>query len=245
MAQSAGRSVHSSPRTRRYFTIPTLRAVPETALLRARGGISHVGYSHCNSHFSSPRTRRYFHPGWTATHRRVLFSAHAEVFPAVDCSCCSLQTLLRARGGISKLTVNGKTSPSSSPRTRRYFPSTARYFLQLRLFSAHAEVFPQPKTIYAAREALLRARGGISDGLDGAKAAMDSSPRTRRYFQIPCLAVVVVDLFSAHAEVFPSYETHAATTVSLLRARGGISDKAAPFTLSAYSSPRTRRYFRL
>ncbi len=52
---------------------------------------------------------------------------------------------------------------------------------------------------------------------------LDSSPRTRRYFLRHADGGAWRELFSAHAEVFPSPVLIVATHAALLRARGGIS----------------------
>ena len=117
-----------------------------------------------------------------------------------------------------------ETMLDSSPRTRRYFRKSNALFLQLPLFSAHAEVFPLRAAAVSEVLALLRARGGISEGYEPPVPRELSSPRTRRYFLVTVRFAGRDALFSAHAEGFP---------VDL-------------FTLHrhACSSPRTRRYFR-
>ena len=159
----SGIDSHSSPRTRRYFPRRASRGPPgflfsahaevfprfmswrrrSLTLLRARGGISIEEGDHRGSRGSSPRTRRYFRLLRPPQGDRFLFSAHAEVFPRPSVCCRSSGPLLRARGGISKPGVLSYTSPNSSPRTRRYFRYLGRRQRPLKLFSAHAEVFPR------------------------------------------------------------------------------------------------------
>ena len=73
----------------------------------------------------------------------------------------------------------------------------------MRLFSAHAEVFPLILRLPVPSSALLRARGGISIVRTGRAMIELSSPRTRRYFLDPFDVYFTYKLFSAHAEVFP------------------------------------------
>ena len=153
---------------------------------------------------SSPRTRRYFQVSAVSWVLINLFSAHAEVFPRWKISGWACSTLLRARGGISSMAVNINNAFVSSPRTRRYFQHGCKHQQCIRLFSAHAEVFPAAIASVACCWALLRARGGISLSRSSSSYSSFSSPRTRRYFQSrpkpnPCRC-----LFSAHAEVFPA-----------------------------------------
>ena len=134
------------------------------------------------------------------------------------------QALLRARGGISECERKKNVRQPSSPRTRRYFHgSDGGVFIHI-LFSAHAEVFPPRLRLFLSLWALLRARGGISMSQAKRMRLASSSPRTRRYFHGCCTGTIFFRLFSAHAEVFPIFVSGDRPGVSLLRARGGISD---------------------
>ncbi len=155
-----------------------------------------------------------------------------------------MSTLLRARGGISTAAEWDGHTPHSSPRTRRYFHCSWSECLRCGLFSAHAEVFPPSRASSVTTTSLLRARGGISDREALAEYIAHSSPRTRRYFRLPLQGRRLEELFSAHAEVFPSAEALGLNMDALLRARGGISGCDVFSFLVGVSSPRTRRYFR-
>ena len=111
------------------------------------------------------------------------------------------------------------------------------------LFSAHAEVFPVSSTLTRNAGSLLRARGGISEEVMDSMAAWSSSPRTRRYFPERSAESYQQELFSAHAEVFPTYYRIQSQDRPLLRARGGISILYPRVIRMRRSSPRTRRYF--
>ena len=132
---------------------------------------------------------------------------------------------------------------SSSPRTRRYFIHIRIICRLLRLFSAHAEVFPRMLACDSSCLTLLRARGGISNSREASAHYQVSSPRTRRYFPEQKGGRASERLFSAHAEVFPPPLSMAIIGISLLRARGGISRTGTPANIYPGSSPRTRRYF--
>ncbi|BAQ21103.1 hypothetical protein cgR_6041 [Corynebacterium glutamicum R] len=193
------------------------------SLLRTRGGISNIIEARTWRTDSSPHTRRYFL--WTCGNRMdlALFSAHAEVFPIYDRRIARLNALLRTRGGISAKEGFLRDPTGSSPHTRRYFHSPPGVLLHLRLFSAHAEVFPAYAIPCFLPDALLRTRGGISPSGGQAKFLETSSPHTRRYFLTPILRVSRPKLFSAHAEVFHKGSCMLGTGPSLLRTRGGIS----------------------
>ena len=152
----------SSPRTRRYFrgqheghrasalfsahaeVFPflSISRARRPSLLRARGGISAIPGDLAELEVSSPRTRRYFPPEGESHDHPRLFSAHAEVFPALDGYSFAAGPLLRARGGISLGVSMAMARANSSPRTRRYFRVPPRAMASACLFSAHAEVFP-------------------------------------------------------------------------------------------------------
>ncbi len=161
---------------------------PKT-LLRARGGISGSRMVSPGLVLSSPRTRRYFRSPPPTHGPRGLFSAHAEVFPLpVNLRLLKI-ALLRARGGISTQLTASDRDTFSSPRTRRYFHGGTRRRRGIRLFSAHAEVFPALAENCSLVGTLLRARGGISLGKLTVKPPALSSPRTRRYFRCFCVAL--------------------------------------------------------
>ena len=156
---------------------------------------------------------------------------------------CAGQTLLRARGGISSTARSIPRTPSSSPRTRRYFRDQSGLGERATLFSAHAEVFPASRPTNTRPAPLLRARGGISKVAKAWVRWLSSSPRTRRYFPLHPRGCSWAALFSAHAEVFPLPPIMPISHESLLRARGGISGSVRSGKTYTCSSPRTRRYF--
>ena len=59
------------------------------------------------------------------------------------------------------------------------------------------------------------------EGFEG--SSQDSSPHTRRYFQVMKPVEPRRTLFSAHAEVFPIDGHKGFVSITLLRTRGGIS----------------------
>ena len=112
------------------------------------------------------------------------------------------------------------------------------------LFPAHAGVFPKRIVIDSGMEPLPRARGGISSYLSNARRNGVSSPRTRGYFLESVRRPRHYRLFPAHAGVFPCGKRSCGAARALPRARGGISGYMGHATVRAFSSPRTRGYFR-
>ena len=115
------------------------RGVP---LPRARGGISSFALFLSSSQYSSPRTRGYFLTPCRLSPRQWLFPAHAGVFPTVSQRLYARHSLPRARGGISGIIRELCAPGVSSPRTRGYFRCPVLVPIVLKLFPAHAGVFP-------------------------------------------------------------------------------------------------------
>ena len=193
----------SSPRARRYFLYGRYRRTARrlfsacaevfptqpsnqrrnTTLLRVRGGISPLGNESAISNDSSPRARRYFRGTWIDPADQQLFSACAEVFPLKPGLRKPGRTLLRVRGGISKVRAFLECGITSSPRARRYFLGSKGGAHLSSLFSACAEVFPKTPRLFRKAKALLRVRGGISALIVNPVDYVRSSPRARRYFR--------------------------------------------------------------
>ena len=192
---------------------------------------------------SSPRTRGYFRNLSTKNVNSRLFPAHAGVFPGGDRRDQLTDALPRARGGISKAREFIALYFPSSPRTRGYFRPGKSPTWSARLFPAHAGVFPIGKMIQAIQDALPRARGGISRAGGEILRVNASSPRTRGYFQRHYYTDRPMNLFPAHAGVFPCECDRHFCRPPLPRARGGISQIRIGDEPWETSSPRTRGYF--
>ena len=215
-----------------------------STLPRARGGISVPRETGTPRTLSSPRTRGYFQ-GIAGTGRaHALFPAHAGVFPTSPDGTATSHALPRARGGISVYFTLIPSMKDSSPRTRGYFQERTPSRSTLRLFPAHAGVFPVPRQVQARLPALPRARGGISVDLCAVVCLALSSPRTRGYFHNPGRHGSHRQLFPAHAGVFQHFRPLNKAQGSLPRARGGISTPCTSRVTISSSSPRTRGYFR-
>ena len=97
--------------------------------------------------------------------------------------------------------------------------------------------------IQAIQDALPRARGGISRAGGEILRVNASSPRTRGYFQRHYYTDRPMNLFPAHAGVFPALAGLSVQWGPLPRARGGISASGGETFAVIVSSPRTRGYF--
>ncbi len=131
----------SSPHTRGYFRLGdahtqdtslfpahagvfpkiTEVSVSVSTLPRTRGGISVADLCSAHNVASSPHTRGYFRGRKRGHYSKVLFPAHAGVFPRLCTGTPSCGTLPRTRGGISNYTSCRRRRTPSSPHTRGYF----------------------------------------------------------------------------------------------------------------------------
>ena len=210
-------------------------AVPELPLPRPRGGISFYAFKVDNAADSSPPTRGYFRGDGVAVPEVALFPAHAGVFPQPTHRRPLPLTLPRPRGGISLMGWSDVGMLSSSPPTRGYFPGPS--------WPAHAGVFPCCLLMGLSWSALPRPRGGISVSIEAMPDEDGSSPPTRGYFHLQSERSASLQLFPAHAGVFPGFVIWASAGSTLPRPRGGISQVLALLNLTGGSSPPTRGYF--
>ncbi len=92
-----------------------------------------------------------------------VFSAQAEVFPAVCSGRLFVRGFLRASGGVSIIMASFRALPRFSPRKRRCFHEAYVDTFRRAVFSAQAEVFPRRCTATLGCPGFLRASGGVSD----------------------------------------------------------------------------------
>ena len=104
-------------------------------------------------------------------------------------------------------------------------------------------MFPFPAASYLPLHRFLRASGGVSPGDITAQYGISFSPRKRRCFLLEDNSTPFEEVFSAQAEVFPSYRQKATESHSFLRASGGVSCFQIRFACHVRFSPRKRRCF--
>ena len=156
---------------------------------------------------------------------RLVFPAHAGVFPQSRDNEVGQYGLPRACGGVSLNAAAAPLGRSSSPRMRGCFRRLRRRVPRDQVFPAHAGVF-----LRKASRGLLR---------------QTSSPRMRGCFPMTKPASLRKRVFPAHAGVFLFPPNCLATleTESLPRACGGVSIAKAPKAAKPVSSPRMRGCF--
>ncbi len=156
------------------------------AFLCLRRGVSKQQHTeaYCRR-FSLPTQRCFPHPPWQMQ-GSSLFSAYAEVFPRRGICLRPLPTFLCLRRGVSYTQVDSAGSFTFSLPTQRCFHSGFHARNVQWLFSAYAEVFLGLLLRGRTPGTFLCLRRGVSITLT-------------LLYSIPAL-------FSAYAEVFPSFQ---------------------------------------
>ena len=132
-----------------------------------------------------------------------------------------------------------------SPRERRCFLKELCSKSYEQVFSARAEVFLTRTLILKRRMGFLRASGGVSRCDAQPFGLYEFSPRERRCFLPHGWMQNGDKVFSARAEVFPSFGEGGRHQQCFLRASGGVSNSKNANAISALFSPRERRCFRV
>ena len=134
---------------------------------------------------------------------RFVFPAHAGVFPQRRAATVAASCLPRACGGVSPPSMPSSAAALSSPRMRGCFRVVAHGQRPFKVFPAHAGVFPHCRCFGSAEARLPRACGGVSFWLAACGPLRGSSPRMRGCFCLRPHQFAPVEVFPAHAGVFP------------------------------------------
>ena len=170
-----------------------------------------------------------------------VFSARAEVFRARPGRSESRYCLLRTRGGVPRASMLIPAPARSSPHARRCSRQDRPLAPQRHVFSARAEVFRCSTSRTHSSRRLLRTRGGVPGSSLSALSSSLSSPHARRCSQLVPSPRVVGVVFSARAEVFPSWASSGRPGTGLLRTRGGVPMSSDSHPYETRSSPHARR----
>ena len=84
------------------------------------------------------------------------------MFPFVPSAWTSIESFLRASGGVSDAALYARKGAEFSPRKRRCFSDSPQTFDNKIVFSAQAEVFPTSARLRLLHVGFLRASGGVS-----------------------------------------------------------------------------------
>ena len=166
-----------------------------------------------------------------------------EVFLAESTVLEFVDGLLHARGGVSIELVYYTTCLLSSPRSWRCFHRLSVCYQRKPVFSTLVEVFPKRIGSLNKPLRLLHARGGVSKKALLQGLLVKSSPRSWRCFPLKANKHHGIVVFSTLVEVFPVPTTVGCSHVSLLHARGGVSQTDDQLEITIESSPRSWRCF--
>ena len=166
-----------------------------------RGVSSVLKINELNKTFSLP-TQRCFSLSTIPHGDPCLFSAYAEVFPPSKHHRRLILPFLCLRRGVSVYLYQERGARHFSLPTQRCFRNSETRSLQADLFSAYAEVFPNPNGLFSQPHAFLCLRRGVSElGSILENLELFSLP-TQRCFLFTRKVNERRRLFSAYAEVF-------------------------------------------
>ena len=159
-----------------------------------------------------------------ATGQIWVFPAHAGVFLFPDTVSSPQRSLPRSCGGVSQEEYPGLSNDMSSPLMRGCFLHGNQGPVIVRVFPAHAGVFPAREPRARHRSRLPRSCGGVSHSFT--------------------ISSVISPVFPAHAGVFLGWLTTSRSIIRLPRSCGGVSITGMPTTRATGSSPLMRGCFR-
>ena len=134
---------------------------------------------------------------------RDVFPAHAGMFPHQQSPRNPHRRFPRARGDVPDgASWSGATS-RFSPRTRGCSPHLVQQRIRVIVFPAHAGMFPRLRTSWPAFRRFPRARGDVPWPRAGGFICELFSPRTRGCSSYPLGAYRLLNVFPAHAGMFP------------------------------------------
>ena len=155
--------------------------------------------------------------------RRSVFSAHAEMFLLILLLRLDKLRILRACGDVSVPDIVDRASFRYSPRMRRCFSYRSSCCFLGFVFSAHAEMFLMAFFVSAVIIRILRACGDVSAYMTSYDFRFWYSLRMRRCFRFLFIILSLMNVFSAHAEMFLHGFRILYFSVSILRACGDVS----------------------
>ena len=196
---------------------------PQDSILRACGDVSHNRHTEDQTELYSPRMRRCFFPSTLKKGFVQVFSAHAEMFLSSISRWIFPESILRACGDVSVPDIVDRASFRYSPRMRRCFSYRSSCCFLGFVFSAHAEMFLMAFFVSAVIIRILRACGDVSAYMTSYDFRFWYSLRMRRCFRFLFIILSLMNVFSAHAEMFLHGFRILYFSVSILRACGDVS----------------------
>ena len=152
-------------------------------------------------------------------------------------------TFLCLRRGVSVVVNVSSDGTGFSLPTQRYFRRTRHCDDARRLFSAYAEVFLPAITPLTVPRSFLCLRRGVSIAESICIMIVNFSLPTQRCFRVDLSSGLMVGLFSAYAEVFPSSQPLSRFVSPFLCLRRGVSRYPTGHDPKAHFSLPTQRCF--
>ena len=169
---------------------------------RSRGGVSGKFYKLVPTITYSPLTRGCFPENRLSSLSRLVFPAHAGVFPPSEGHPEVFHSIPRSRGGVSRRGCWTPCRATYSPLTRGCFYVNAGITISGTVFPAHAGVFLGISEKLQRCQGIPCSRGGVSSIRFSRVCEPGYSPLTRGCFQSrPCSTSPPL-VFPAHAGVF-------------------------------------------
>ena len=159
-----------------------------------------------------------------------LFSAYAEVFPSTSRVRLKPASFLCLRRGVSDTSILQYGRTCFSLPTQRCFSVSPRVSVIDWLFSAYAEVFPPARVPRSLTQPFLCLRRGVSRLRSRLRFYAAFSLPTQRCFFCGLDCIPPGLLFSAYAEVFPTYWRRSKSYLPFLCLRRGVSHPYRPKT---------------
>ena len=152
----------------------------------------------------SPCTRRDGPSIISLTHASRKFSLHAQGWPG-QCNLINVDhSVLPARAGMARFFAIQFCAVRRSPCTRRDGPATQSRHQLLRLFSLHAQGWPDPDTDWKPEHCVLPARAGMAPSSNTIASRILRSPCTRRDGPVSSFDGQYHWEFSLHAQGWPA-----------------------------------------
>ncbi len=174
-----------------------------------------------------------------ASARRV-FPAHAGLFPNGQATRSAQWSLPRSRGAVPNVLNSASVTPAVFPAHAGLFPCECESTPMSGVFPAHAGLFPPGPLSRARRACLPRSRGAVPGAHTPACPLNPSSPLTRGCSRDRPVLAELIEVFPAHAGLFPRRRGVPALHRRLPRSRGAVPASLRRARWACSSSPLTR-----
>ena len=222
------------------FLLAKARKDVSESFPRARGDVppQHVVQAYVSAF--SPRTRGCSQMKRLNTEIGRVFPAHAGMFLSGMTFFPTRPRFPRARGDVPNLSAATQRLKAFSPRTRGCSQFIETYEPIVRVFPAHAGMFPRPCRQGKVMVRFPRARGDVPAVVHSKSNLLGFSPRTRGCSRHGRNLPHWGHVFPAHAGMFRTRSVICGWRFGFPRARGDVPSKILISWFFSSFSPRTR-----